>query len=82
MLLLIPRLAFACPACFAASNPGGLRAYYLSTVLLSTMPFVMIGAIAAVGYTVRRRASQASRMKVRQSSRVAAESREPNIPGG
>jgi hypothetical protein len=35
--------AFACAACFAASSPGTLRAFYISTVLLSTMPFVLIG---------------------------------------
>ena len=34
--------AIACPACFAASSPGTLRAFYLSTVLLTTMPFLII----------------------------------------
>jgi hypothetical protein len=34
--------ALGCPACFAASSPGALRGFYLSTVLLSTMPFLII----------------------------------------
>jgi hypothetical protein len=60
LLLLPPAIASACPTCFAASGAGGLRAYYLSTVLLSAMPFVMIGMIATVGYAVRRRSRRLS----------------------
>jgi hypothetical protein len=53
-ILLAPRLAFACANCFAASNPGTLRAYYLSTVILTLMPFILIAAIAFVGYKSSR----------------------------
>jgi len=34
--------AFGCAACFGASAPATLRAYYISTILLSTMPFALI----------------------------------------
>lgn len=34
--------AFGCAACFGASSPGALRAYYISTILLSAMPFAII----------------------------------------
>jgi hypothetical protein len=36
--------ALACATCFAASSPRALYAYYLSTILLSTMPFLLAGA--------------------------------------
>lgn len=34
--------AFACSACFGASTPLALRAFYVSTILLSAMPFAII----------------------------------------
>jgi hypothetical protein len=40
--------ALGCPACFAASSPGALRGFYLSTVLLSTMPFLIIAGFVIV----------------------------------
>lgn len=54
LLALTPVLSYACPTCFAASGPHGLRAYYLSTMLLSTMPFIMIGVIALIAYAAKR----------------------------
>jgi hypothetical protein len=42
LLIAFNDTAFACAACFGASAPGTLRAYYISTVLLSTMPFVLV----------------------------------------
>lgn len=42
LLIAFNDTAFACAACFGASAPGTLRAYYISTILLSAMPFVLI----------------------------------------
>jgi len=56
-IVLAPAIASACPACFAASGARGLHAYYLSTMLLSTMPFLLIGAIITIAYAARRHAS-------------------------
>ena len=40
--------ALGCPACFGASSPGALRAYYISTILLSAMPFVLIAGFVVI----------------------------------
>ncbi|MGO9450668.1 MAG: hypothetical protein ACLQDV_06415 [Candidatus Binataceae bacterium] len=56
-IALAPAIASACPACFAASGARGLHAYYLSTMLLSTMPFLLIGTIVTIAYVARRHAS-------------------------
>lgn len=42
LLMAFNDSAFACAACFGASAPATLRAYYISTILLSTMPFVLV----------------------------------------
>lgn len=39
---------FACAACFAASSPGALRGFYVSTILLSSMPFVLIAGFVVI----------------------------------
>ncbi len=36
--------ALGCAACFAASNQGTLQGFYLSTVLLTAMPFLIVAA--------------------------------------
>ncbi|HUO05760.1 MAG TPA: hypothetical protein VMU16_11245 [Candidatus Binataceae bacterium] len=36
--------AIACANCYAASSPRTLLAFYLSTILLTTMPFALIAA--------------------------------------
>lgn len=45
-----PGFASACANCFAASNRGGLRAYYISTTILTLMPFILIAGIMFVAY--------------------------------
>ncbi|HVN64535.1 MAG TPA: hypothetical protein VMT58_07840 [Candidatus Binataceae bacterium] len=45
--------ALACATCFAASSPRALLAYYLSTILLSAMPFALV--VAFVLYLKRYR---------------------------
>jgi len=52
---LSPRIATACPACFAASNARTISAYYASTMLLSLMPFVAIGGVIVAAYLMRNR---------------------------
>lgn len=42
LLIASHRAALACSLCFGVSTPGTLRAYYISTILLSAMPFVLI----------------------------------------
>jgi hypothetical protein len=43
-ILLAPASsALACPACFASSSPKTLTAFYISTLLLTAMPFALIG---------------------------------------
>jgi hypothetical protein len=54
---LIPDVASACANCFAASSRSGLKAYYISTAILTLMPFVLIAAIAFIGYKSRQRPS-------------------------
>ncbi len=53
--VMLPSLARACPVCFAAGGPRAALAYYLSTVLLSAMPFVLIGAVIGAAYLLRNR---------------------------
>jgi hypothetical protein len=52
-----PDLAMACSNCFAASGVNGLRAYLLSTAILTSMPFILIGAIIFYCYKSRPRVS-------------------------
>jgi len=51
LLISFNDAAFGCAACFGASAPATLRAYYLSTILLSTMPFALIAGFV---FLVRR----------------------------
>ncbi len=52
---LLPSIAAACPACFGASNARTISAYYASTVLLSLMPFALIGGVILAVYLMRNR---------------------------
>jgi hypothetical protein len=40
--------AFGCAACFNASSPGALRGYYISTILLSAMPLLLIACFVVI----------------------------------
>ncbi len=44
---------WACPACFAASDAGTRLGYYLSTVVLSLTPLLLMGL--GVGYVAFKR---------------------------
>ncbi len=52
---LAPSIANACPVCFAAGGSRAYLAYYISTILLSTMPFALIGAAIGTAYLLRNR---------------------------
>jgi len=46
LILVLPRLAAACPACFAASSARVSNMYLVSGLLLSLLPFAIVGSIA------------------------------------
>jgi hypothetical protein len=52
---LLPSIAAACAACFGASDARTISAYYASTVLLSLMPFALIGGFILAVYLMRNR---------------------------
>lgn len=56
--VISPAIALACPSCFAASGARALHAYYLSTVLLTLMPFILISLFVFAGYSSYRRDSR------------------------
>jgi cyanate permease len=57
---LVPGSATACPVCFASSQAGVLKAYYLSAGILTALPFLVIGGIIySVSRLRRRRANPA-----------------------
>ena len=68
-ILFGPELAIACSNCFAASGANGLRAYFLSTAILTSMPFLLIAAICFACYKARR--SVASKGRLMQKSERA-----------
>jgi hypothetical protein len=47
--------AAACPACYESSSPKVLATYYLSTLMLTLLPFAIIGTLVAVGLYLARR---------------------------
>ncbi len=61
LLIALNDRAFACSACFGASTPGALRAYYISTILLSSMPFVLIAGFVLLVRRYRFGGSTSSR---------------------
>jgi uncharacterized BrkB/YihY/UPF0761 family membrane protein len=54
---LMPGIAAACPACYAASDARTISAYYASTMLLSLMPFALIGGVILAVFLMRDRES-------------------------
>lgn len=60
-LLVVPTAVPACPRCFESSGPRVLAAYYLSTALLSLLPFAIIGSIGLIAFRFARRAREQDR---------------------
>ncbi|MFI5396142.1 MAG: hypothetical protein ACHQ9S_11475 [Candidatus Binatia bacterium] len=61
ILVLAPAAARACPMCYESSRPGVLSAYYLSTALLTLLPFAIFGAVAFVAFRIAHRAREQER---------------------
>ncbi|MFQ5668017.1 MAG: hypothetical protein ACE5I7_16500 [Candidatus Binatia bacterium] len=61
VLLASPLAAGACPLCYGSSSGRVTNAYYLSTLMLSVLPFAVVGVVAAVAWRVRRRARNGER---------------------
>ena len=56
--VLLPSVALACPNCYAASSQRTILAYYASTMLLTLMPFALIGGVILAVFLMRNRASR------------------------
>ena len=52
---LIPSIAAACPQCLASSDQQIVKTYYLSALILSAMPFAIIGGIVGWLYMHKKR---------------------------
>ncbi len=52
----LPAVAAACPLCYGSSAPQVLNAYYLSTAVLSLLPFAIVGVIGLLAVRMLRRA--------------------------
>ncbi len=59
MVAALPGAAHACPLCYGSSAPQVLNAYYLSTAVLSLLPFAIVGAIGLLAVRMLRRAQAA-----------------------
>ena len=55
LAMLRTSAALACANCIAASSQRTIAAYYASTMLLSLMPFALIGGIVGAVYLMGRR---------------------------
>ena len=53
--MLLPSVALACPNCYAASGSRTILAYYASTMLLTIMPFALIGGVILGVFLMRNR---------------------------
>ena len=53
--VLLPSVALACPNCYAASSQRTILAYYASTMLLTLMPFALIGGVILGVFLMRNR---------------------------
>ncbi len=60
----LPAAAAACPLCYGSSAPQVLNAYYLSTAVLSLLPFAIIGAIGLVAARMLRRSPAAAAERI------------------
>ncbi len=59
-LAALPAAAGACPLCYGSSAPQVLNAYYLSTAVLSLLPFTIVGVIGYLAVRMARRAQAAA----------------------
>jgi len=55
VVIVLPSVALACPNCYAASSQRTIMAYYASTMLLTLMPFALIGGVILAVFLMRNR---------------------------
>ncbi len=65
---VVPRVAFACPMCFASSTGPVLRAFYLTAVGLTLLPLLIFGGIVGGIRYFRRRAVDSAETTVVQAA--------------
>jgi hypothetical protein len=53
--LTVPAVCLACPACYSSLGSRLLHSYYLSTIVLSILPFAIVCGLIAAGRSLRRR---------------------------
>ena len=56
-VLSSPTGVLACPACYASSSTRVLNFYYLSTAMLTLLPFAVVGTLVVVGLHFKRQAA-------------------------
>lgn len=61
VLLVLRASAHACPVCFGSTEGNVLRAYYLSALALTLLPFLIVGLTIAALLHRRRRDSSSAR---------------------
>ncbi len=67
VVAVLPAAAGACPLCYGSSAPQVLNAYYLSTAVLSLLPFAIVGAIGLLALRMLRRAQAATDAEIEPS---------------
>jgi len=73
-LWLAPGAAIACPKCYGSSSPGVLESYYLSTLMLTLLPFAVVGTIVVLGFRFKRRFSVGPAEPVEPATRLPTRS--------
>lgn len=56
LLSLLPRLALACPTCYASAGERVVTSYLQSAAILTLLPFAIAGVGAAIALHLRRQA--------------------------
>jgi hypothetical protein len=67
LALLAPRASEACAVCLGGQNPETQRAFLIGTLILSSMPFVLVGGIGFVLWRRMRRSEAADAASARSA---------------
>lgn len=59
LVMLVPRMALACPVCFGASDGPMLQGSNMGILALLVVTLTMLGGFAAFFWTLARRAARA-----------------------
>lgn len=71
LAVLVSSPAMACPVCFASSDNRVLHAFYASTVMLTLLPFSLVGGLAFYLYRWRQGKHTMSRRGVGRAKSFA-----------